>query len=186
MKQLKVVLAIAALTVLVASCAAKLPQADVDAATAALADATTAQADIYAPESFTAASDANAALTANLEAKEYGKTKNLAKALLDASTKAKADAETALEAAKADVTTLTTDVTALLPTVQDELALAKKAGKKATVDVASIKTALDTVAQTLTETAAPTNFADAKAKLAAAKDSLTAAQTTLETAGYKK
>ncbi len=186
MKQLKVVLALAALTVLVASCAAKLPQADVDAANAAFAAATTAQADIYAPESFTAASDANAALTANLDAKEYGKTRDLAKALLDASTKAQADAETALEAAKADVTALTADVNTLLPTVQDELALAKKAGKKAKVDVASIQAALDIVAQTITETAAPANFADAKAKLAAAKDSLTAAQTTLETAGFQK
>jgi hypothetical protein len=77
-------------------------------------------------------------------------------------------------------------VNTLLPTVQDELALAKKAGKKAKVDVASIQAALDIVAQTITETAAPANFADAKAKLAAAKDSLTAAQTTLETAGFKK
>jgi hypothetical protein len=186
MKQLKVVLFTAAIVLLAASCAAKLPQADVDTANAAFTEATSAQADVYAPDSFKAASDANAALTANLEAKDYGKTKDLAKALLDASTKAKTDTDTAVTAIKTDVATLSADITALVPVVQDELAAAEKAGKKAKVDVKSIKATVDAVAAVLTDAQASTNFADAKAKLSATKDGLTAAQTTLEAAGFKK
>jgi len=185
MKYLKVVLPVAVLALLVASCGAKLPQADVDAATAAFNDAKNAQADLYAPDSFKAASDANDALQANLTAKEYGKTKDLAKAVVDASTKAKDDVAAGIEAAKADVAQLTSDINTLLPVVQKDLAKAVKAGKKATVDVTPIKATVDSVAQTLTDAQANANYADAKAKLAALKDSLTSAQTTLEGAGYK-
>lgn len=186
MKQLKVVLLSVAVVLLAASCAAKLPQADVDAANAAFAAATTAKADVYAPDSFKSASDANDALTANLTAKEFSKTTVLAKALLDASTRATADADTAIEAVKGEIATLVTDVNALLPVVQGELASAVKAGKKAKIDVASIKATVDAVAQTVTDAQSSTDFADAKAKLAATKDSLTAAQATLEAAGFKK
>ena len=186
MKQLKVVLFSVAVVLLAASCAAKLPQADVDAANAAFAAASTAKADVYAPDSFKAASDANDALTANLNAKQYGKTTVLAKALLDASAKATADTTTAIEAVKGEVATLVTDVIALLPVVQGELASAVKAGKKAKLDVKPIKATVDAVAQTLTDAQASTDFADAKAKLTATKDSLTVAQTTLEAAGFKK
>jgi predicted nucleic acid-binding Zn-ribbon protein len=186
MKQLKVVLFSVAVVLLAASCAAKRPQADVDAANAAFAAAATVKADVYAADSFKAASDANDALTANLNAKEYGKTAALAKTLLDASNKASADANTAIEAVKGEVATLTTDVNALLPVVQEELASAVKAGKKAKVDVKSIKATVDAVAQTLTDAQASTDYADAKAKLSATKDGLTAAQTALEAAGFKK
>ena len=90
-----------------------------------------------------------------------------------------------LQITQADVATLTTDVTALLPIVQNELAAATKAGKKANVDVVALKASADTAAQTLTETKDSTNFADAKAKLTAAKTGLTDAQTALEAAGFK-
>lgn len=185
MKYLKVAFPIVALVLLLAACGAKLPQADVDAATAAFGDAKTAQADVYAPDSFKAASDANDALQANLTAKDYGKTKDLAKAVVDASTKAKNDVAAAIEAAKADVAQLISDVNTLLPVVQKDLAMAIKAGKKAKIDVTPIKNTVASVAQTLTDAQANTNYADAKSKLSALKDGLTGAQTALEGAGYK-
>src|SRR5512145_1120347 len=114
MKQLKVVMLVSSIVLLAVSCAAKLPQADVDAANAAFAEASSALASVYAPESFAAASAANDALVADLATKSYGKTKDLAKALLDASAKAKADTDAAIEAVKADIATLSADLTALL------------------------------------------------------------------------
>jgi len=186
MKHLKVLLPLVAVALVLASCAAKLPQADVDAATQAFNDAKAAQADVYAPDSFKAASNANDALKANLNAKDYGKTKDLAKALLDASNKAKADAAAAIETAKADVATLVADINNLLPVVQAELAKAEKAGKKAKIDVKPIKDGLASGAQVFDDAKKSTNYADAKAKLQALKDSLTKAQQDLEAAGFKK
>ncbi len=186
MKQLKVFLPLVAVALVLASCGAKLPQADVDAANAAFNDAKTAQADVYAPDSFKAASDANTALQANLNAKDYGKTKDLAKALLDASTKAKTDAAAAMETTKADVAKLVADINTLLPVVQTELAKAEKAGKKAKIDVKPIKDGLASGTQVFVDAQNSTNYADAKAKLQALKDSLTQAQQGLEAAGFKK
>ena len=126
MKSLRFVLPVLAAALVLASCAAKLPQADVDAANAAFAEATTAQAAALAADSFKVASDANDALQANLNAKDYGKTKALAKALLDASTKAKTDAATGLEAAKAEITQLGTDIAAEIPAIQKNLAKGRR------------------------------------------------------------
>lgn len=189
MKYLKY-LSIAAISLaLFAACAAKLPQASVDAANAAFNDAKTVLADQYAPESFKAASDANDALQANLEAKEYGKTAALAKALTDASTKAKDDAVAGLETAKTDTATLVTDINALIPTVKDEVALAAKAGKKAAVDVKAYQALLAGADKTLADAQASVDSGtviDAKNALTTFKTSLTDAQTALEAAGYKK
>jgi len=185
MRYLKATLTVALLALLFVSCAAKLPQADVDAANAAFADAQTAQAAVYAPDSFKAASDANDALVANLDAKDYGKTKALAKALLDASNTAKTDAATGLEAAQAEVTKLTDDINALLPVVQNDLSLAVKAGKKAKVDVKTIKAGVDGAAQALTDAMALTDAAAQRDALTALSTSLQDFQKTLEDAGYK-
>ncbi len=185
MKHLRFVLPLVVGTLVFMACQAKLPQAEVDAATAAYEAAKTAQAEVYAPESFKAASDAYTALQDNLNAKEYGKTKALATALLEASQKAKADAEAALEAAKAEVATLVNDINTLLPVVQAELALAAKAGKKAKVDVKAYQDALTAGAQVFADAQASTDYADAKTKLQGLKDSLVKAQQELEAAGYK-
>jgi hypothetical protein len=185
MRYLKVVLPVALIAASLVACSPKLPQADVDAANAAFNDAKTAQADVFAADSWKAASDANDALQANLTAKDYGKTKALAKTLLDDSTKAKADAATGLEAAKANVTQLGTDISALLPTVQKELSLAVKAGKKAKVDVKTLKATIDAAPQALTDAQANTDVAAAQSALTTIKTSLTDAQGVLEAAGYK-
>lgn len=171
----------------VLGCAPALPQKDVDAANKAFADAKTAQADVLAPESFKAASDANDALQANLTAKEYGKTAALAKNVVDASAKASADAAAGLDKAKADVAQLTTDVAAAAELVKKELDKAVKAGKKAKIDVKKIQEAVAAADKTAEEgkAAAAANVVDAKVKLTAAKDAFAAAQKDLEAAGFK-
>jgi hypothetical protein len=188
MKYLKY-LTVVALSLALFACSAKLPQADVDTATTAFSAAQAAQADKYAPESWKAASDANDTLQANLTAKEYGKTKKLAKALADAADKAKVDAATGLETMKTDAATVVTDINTLLPTVKEEVALAAKAGKKAKVDYKAYQTLLNGSTKVLADAQSAIDagaVADAKAALDAFKTSLTDAQTALEGAGYKK
>jgi len=187
MKLMKLV-PVFALALLAMSCAPSIPQADVDAANAAFNDAKTAQADVYAPDSFRVASNANDALQSNLSAKDYGKTADLAKAVVETSNKAKADVAAGIETVKTDVATLTTDVTTISDLVKKELDKAVKAGKKAKIDVAKTQADVAAADQNVTDakTAADaSNFADAKTKLTAAKTTYTDTQTALEAAGYK-
>ncbi len=187
MKLLKFV-PVLALAFIAVACAPSIPQKDVDAANAAFADAKTAQADVFAADSFKAASDADAALQANLDAKDYGKTAALAKAVVDASTKAKADAAAGVETAKADVAKLATDVPALAAVVKKELDKAVKAGKKAKVDAAKAQADYAAANQVLTDGEAAVkaaNIGDAKTKLSGAQASFAALQQTLEAAGFK-
>ena len=94
------------LAITVTGCASP-PNADVDAAKAALDRAATDRADQYAAESLKAAQDARAALDAELKAQEgkwvksYGKTKDLAIAAKAAGDKAAADAVVGKEKADA-------------------------------------------------------------------------------------
>jgi TonB family protein len=94
------------LAISVTGCASP-PNADVDAAKAALDRATTDRAGQYAAESLKAAQDAGAALDAELNAQEgkwfksYDKTKELAVAAKAAGDKAAADAVAAKEKADA-------------------------------------------------------------------------------------
>ena len=68
MKLLKFI-PVLALALVAVACAPSIPQKDVDAAAAAVADAKTAQADVFAPDAFKALTDADTALQANLAAK---------------------------------------------------------------------------------------------------------------------
>jgi len=183
MKSLRFVLPVAVVALVLASCAAKLPQAEVTAANAAFAEAKTAQADVLAADSFKAANDANDALQANLNAKDYGKTKALAKTLLDASTKAKTDAAAGLEAAKANVAQLGTDIAAEIPAVEKNLA--KAVAKKAKVDTKTIKAGLAAAPKALADAQALTDVVASQTALKALKDSLDGYKAALETAGFK-
>ncbi len=186
MKLLKFVPVLA--VALLAACAPSIPQKDVDAAVAAFAEAKSAQADVFAPESFKAASDANAVLQANLDAKDYGKTAVLAQAVVAASAKAKTDAAAGAETAKADVAKLATDVPVLAALVKKELAAAVKAGKKAKVDVAKVQSEYAAASKILGDAQAAVqaaNIADAKTKLTGAQAAFAAVQQTLEAAGFK-
>jgi hypothetical protein len=184
MRYLKVLLPLLALSLVFASCAAKLPQAEVDAANAAFAEAKAAQADILAADSFAAANTANEALQANLNAKDYGKTKALAKTLADASAKAKADAVTGLEAVKAEVAQLGTDIGAAIPALQK--VYAKAAVKKAKVDLKAIKAGLAAAPKSLADAQALTDVVASKTQLTALKASLDSYKAALEAAGFKE
>jgi hypothetical protein len=183
MKSLRFVLPVVAAALVLASCAAKLPQAEVDAANAAFAGAKTAQAEVLAADSFKAANAANDALQANLNAKDYGKTKALAKALLDASTKATTDAVAGLETAKANVAQLGTDIAAEIPAVQKNLA--KAIAKKAKLDTKAMKAAVAAAPKALADAQALTDVVASETALKALKDSLDGYKAALETAGFK-
>jgi len=185
MRLLKVLLPFIALTALVVSCAPKLPQAEVDAANAAFAAAKTAQADVLAADSFKAANDANDALQANLKAKDFGKTKVLAKTLSDASAKASSDAVAGLEAAKAESAQLVTDIGAEIPAVQK--IYAKAAAKKAKVDLKGIKAGLAAAPKALAgaNTLLASDVAGARTQLKGLKELLDGYKATLAAAGFK-
>jgi hypothetical protein len=182
MKSLRLALPLVAIALVLASCAAKLPQAEVDAANAAFAEAKTAQADVLAIESFKVASDSNDALQANLNAKDYGKTKALAKALLDSSTKAKTDAATGLESAKAEIAQLGTDIGAEIPAIQKNLA--KAVAKKAKVDGKAIKAGLAAAPKALADAQALTDIVASDIALKALKASLDGYKDALAAAGF--
>jgi hypothetical protein len=194
MKSFKIVAALA-LVALMFACAPALPQKDIDAATAAFTDAQTSKAEVYAVDSFKAAQDAQTALQAELDAqnaktsgKSYKALPALAKTLLEASKKAAADAVTGLESAKSEVATLLTDVDASLNFATADLELAKKAGKKAKVNVATTAATL-AAARTEYDAAKAANdagdFATAKTSLTTLKDSVAAVDAALDAAGYK-
>ncbi len=183
MKYLRLALPVLALSLVFASCAAKLPQADVDAANAAFAEAKTAQAEVLAADAFTAANAANDALQANLNAKDYGKTKALAKALLDASGKAKAAATAGLETAKATVAQLVTDIGAEIPAIQKNYS--KAVAKKAKVDLKSIKAGLAAAPKALADAQALTDVVASQTALQALKGTLDGYKAALEAAGFK-
>lgn len=186
MKYLKVVLAALAVVALLAACGPKLPQAEVDAATKAFEEAKTAKAEAYAPDVFKAASDAYSKLQDNLKAKDYGKTKDLASALLNASNKAKEAAKANMEAAKEGVTKLAEEITAHLPGVKTQIGKAEKAGSRAKIDVKPIKALVDSAEKTVNDAKASTEYLDAKNKLESLKNDLTTAKKALEDAGFKK
>ena len=105
------------LAVTTAGCAAP-PTADIDAAKAAVATATTARASEYAADSLKAAQDAQAAVDAELKAQEsnliksYDKTRELATAAKAAGDKAAADAVAGKAAADAVVARAKADAAA--------------------------------------------------------------------------
>jgi hypothetical protein len=183
MKCLRILLPLLAFALVLSSCAAKLPKAEVDAANAAFAEAQTAQADVLAHDSFAAAVAANEALQANLNAKEYGKSKSLAKALLDASNKAKADAVAGLESAKANVGQLGTDIAAEAASIEKNLKAA--VAKKAKVDVKAIKAALAAEPKALADAQALTDVVASQKALQDLKASLDGYKAALEAAGFK-
>jgi hypothetical protein len=185
MRYLKVLLPVLAFALVLGSCAAKLPQADVDAANAAFAEAKTAKADVLAADSFKAANDANDALQANLTAKDYGKTKALAKTLLDSSKKATADAAAGLETFKATVAQLGTDINTEIGSLNKlySKAVAKKAKN---VDLKAMKTGLADAPKALADAQAQSDVVASKTQLDALKATLDGYKAALDAAGIKE
>jgi len=171
-------LALFGLAAAVAAGCAQVPQADIDAAKAAVEQAATAGAADYAPDSFRAAQDAETLLDAELAAqgekfsltRSYAKATELAAALKAAGEKAAADAATGREAARNEATTLIADAKASLAKAEQLLAKAPR-GKGTAQDLAALKADLSGAAMSIAEaeTAFATEaFIDAKTKAEAA------------------
>jgi len=197
MKFLKVIAIVLAASLAV-SCAAKLPQKDVDAATAAYAAAQTAKADVYAPAEFKAATDAKNALDAELavqaaktSGKSFKQTETLVKTLADTAKKAGDAAATGLAAAKTAAGTILADSKALVAAVKVDAAAAAanaKAAVKAKINVKNVNAQVAGFEQALTDAQAANDaqdYATVTAKLTPIKEQATQLQTTLETAGFK-
>ena len=197
MKYLKLV-ALVLVASLAVSCAAKLPQKDVDAATTAYAAAQTAKADIYAPAEFQAATVAKTALDTELAAQaakksgqSYKQTATLVKSLADAAKKATDAAATGLAAAKTAAESLLADSKTLVAAVKVDATAASanaKAALKAKINVKTVNAQVAGFEKALADAQAANDaqdYATVIAKLTPLKDQATQLQTTLETAGFK-
>ena len=196
MKYLKVV-ALVLVAALVVSCAAKLPQKELDAANAMMAEAQNAKADVYAPAEYQAAADAKTALDTELAVQEalqsgknYKQTKELTKTLLDTATKAKDAAVANIETVKSEAATLVTDVQTAFATVKSESEAAAKdarKAKKAGIDVKAV-TAQVAAEETAIAAAVAANdaqdYAAARDQLTTLKDEIAQLQASLEAAGF--
>ena len=190
MKYLKVV-ALVLVAALVVSCAAKLPQKELDAANAMMAEAQNAKADVYAPAEYQAAADAKTALDTELAVQEalqsgknYKQTKELTKTLLDTATKAKDAAVANIETVKSEAATLVTDVQTAFATVKSESEAAAKDARKAkkagTAQVAAEEAAIATAVAANDAQ----DYAAAKDQLTTLKDEIAQLQASLEAAGF--
>jgi hypothetical protein len=166
------------------------PKADVDAAKAALEQATTAGAGQYAAESLKAAQDAQAALDAELKAQQgkwfasYDKAKQLAVAAKAAGEKAVADSAAGKEKAKEDASAAVNEAKTLLAEAQALLDKAPK-GKGSAADIEVMKGDLTAAGTSITDAEAALaadRFLDAKAKAESAKAAASTVKTAVEAA----
>lgn len=185
----KMCVVVLGLAVAAAGCGAP-PKADIDAAKAALDQATAAGAGEYAAQSLKAAQDAQAALDAELKAQEgkwfasYDKAKELAAAAKAAGEKAVADASAGKQQAKADATAAIDEAKSLLTEAQGLLDKAPK-GKGSAADIEAMKGDLATAGTAITDAEAALTaerFVDAKAKAESAKATATTVKTAVEAA----
>jgi hypothetical protein len=162
------------------------PKAEIEAARAAVEQATTAGAGDYATESMKAVQDAQAALEAELQAQQgkwfgsYAKAKELAAATKAAGEKAAADAAAGKEKARADAAAAIEEARTLLGEAQQLLEKAPK-GKGTAADIAAMQGDLTTASTAITDAATALDagrFVDALAKA----ESATAAATTVKSA----
>ncbi len=186
-KTFAVVIAMFSMLLVMSSCS-KVPQAEIDAANAAIEMARTAGADVYLPAEFAALQDSMNAVNALVETKKgkmfggFGDVKTkLAEITQMAQTVAtntetrKVEVQAELEAAQAEVVTLVTEAKELL-------AKAPK-GKEGKAAVEAIGSEIATVEASMTEVAPlieQTQFMAALDKLNAAKEKLNSIKTELQ------
>jgi len=177
------------LAVQVAGCGSA-PQADIDAAKAAVDQAVTAGAGEYASDALRAAQDAQAALDAELKAQEgkwfksYTKATELAAAAKTAGESAVASAASGKEKAKADATAVIAEAKTGLAEAEALLAKAPK-GKGSAADIEAMKTDLANAATAITDAETSLGgerFLDAKAKAESAKNAAMTVKTAVEAA----
>jgi len=125
MKYIKVLLPVALVAALIAC--AKPPQADIDAARAAVsAAAGNADVTTYAPDSLKAAQDKLAQMETQLTAKKYDQVKTLAQQAKAAADAAVSDAATNKQKAQADATTLIDALKKAIPDASSKIAAARR------------------------------------------------------------
>jgi len=159
---------------------AKPPQADIDAAKAALDAAKAAEADIYAPDALRAGEDALNAIQTEVDAqaakfalfRSYEKTKELVAAAKAAAEKTTTEANAMKETVKNEATALLTDAATELTAAQELLAKAPK-GKGSKADIEALKGDLDAIQPMIDGAQASFDagkYMDAKNGAQAAKD----------------
>ena len=168
------------------------PQADIDAATAAIGEAASAGAGEYAADSLKSAEDARAALEAELKVQEekfalfrsYTKTAELAAAAKAAGEKAGQDAMAGKEAAKNAASAVIEEAKTALTEAQALLEKAPR-GKGTQADLEAMKADLTAAATSIGEAEASfaaERYLDARAKAEAAKTAATTVTTAVQQA----
>jgi len=187
----KLIIAIAAMgiAVLFSSCA-KVPQAEVDAATAAIQEVKDAGADLYVPEAYQALVDSMKSANEKIEVAKakwfpnYTKAKDLLAVVSQMAVDTKAKAETRKVELKAEVEAMIIEVKAL---VEENKALIAKAprGKEGKAALEAISSDLAVAETTVTEVEALLANGDligSNDKIKAAKEKATSIKAELEAA----
>jgi len=171
-------LATFAMVVFLSSCG-KVPQAEIDAVNAAIEAAKTAEAAVYVPNELAAVQDSVNAIMADIEAqksklfKKFGPAKEKLQAALTLANQVAANAATKKEEVKAQVTTLMTDIKAV---VEENKTLITKApkGKEGRAVLEQINAEMTTIENSVTEAQSlfdNGSFMDAYNKVNAAMES---------------
>jgi hypothetical protein len=187
----KILLGLAAIgfAIVLTSCQ-KLPQAELDAANAAVETAKAAQAETYVPEEFTALQDSLRVANEGIEAqksklfKKYAKPKAQLIVVAQLAATVKTNAEAKKEQVKAEVAQLLTDVNALITEDKALLAKAPK-GKEGKAALEAIKNDIATIEASITDVnnlVTSGDFMAADYKIKAAKEKATEINTELKDA----
>ncbi len=173
----KVLVIVAALSLILLAACASVPQEQINAAKAAMDKAKAAGAEMYAPESLKAVTDKEAALNAELANQEgslfksYDLTAKLAQEMLDLATKAESDAVAGKEKAMTEANDAVIAAEAAVTAAREALTKAPK-GKGSAADLAAMTGDVDAAAKTIEDAKADVTaekYLDAKTKAEAAK-----------------
>lgn len=188
MKKYFVFLAIVAGSIIFTSCA-KVPQAEIDAAVAALEQAKTAQADVYLAAEYSAIQDSLTSVQAEIEAQKskmfgsYKVAKEKLAVITTQGTEMVAKTEVRKEEIKAEVAQAQTEIATLM---EENLALVEKApkGKEGKEAIEAIKSDLTAISTTAAEVPALVEAGDlmaAQSKVNAVKQKATEINAELKT-----
>ena len=174
--------------VLLSSCS-KVPQAELDAATVAIEEARTLQADLYLPAEFNALQDSMNSINAPIEANKgkmfanFSEVKTKLAQVTEMTAALKANTETRKAEVQAEVDAVMTEVNTLISDAKTLVASAPKGKEgKAAVDAISTEiAAVEASAAEATTLVEQGKWIEALDKLNAAKEKVTAVKTELET-----
>ncbi|WP_423130506.1 hypothetical protein [Gaoshiqia sp. Z1-71] len=185
-KKLMLVVTALSLAVVLSSCG-KAPQAEIDAANAAIEAAKAIGADVYVAEDFAALQDSMKAVNEEVEAqnaklfKNFNKVKEQLVVVTQLADETKAKAETRKAEVKAEVEALQVEVSDLLTQNNELIAKAPK-GKEGAAALEAIKSDNELIAASLTEVAGlveADNLMAALDKVKASKEKASAINTEL-------